>query len=113
MSLPIKKPGFVAPADRWFHDNTREPIRDETLRDGLVRIGAVVTRSGLATTSSKGRYALRRAKNLFASPSNFEASNHLIRQCRIEQRREPSLHRPGGGRLDPTFFAASFCRLTF
>src|SRR5262249_49727814 len=35
------------------------PIRDETLRDGPVRIGAVVTRSGLATTSSKGRYALQ------------------------------------------------------
>lgn len=55
----VEKPGFVAPADRWFQDNTREPIRDETLRDGLVRIGAVVTRAGLATTSSKGRYALQ------------------------------------------------------
>ena len=57
--VAVEKPGFVAPADRWFHDNTREPIRDETLRDGLVRIGAVVTRPGLATTSSKGRYALK------------------------------------------------------
>ena len=57
----VEKPGFVAPADRWFQDNTREPIRDETLRDGLVRIGAVVTRTGLATTSSKGRYALQSA----------------------------------------------------
>src|SRR5438132_1684651 len=27
--------------DRWFEDNTRESIRDETLRDGLVRLGAV------------------------------------------------------------------------
>ena len=55
----VEKPGFVAPADRWFQDNTREPIRDETLRDGLVRVSAVVTRTGLATTSSKGRYALQ------------------------------------------------------
>jgi hypothetical protein len=55
----VEKPGFVAPPDRWFQDNTREPIRDETLRDGLVRVGAVVTRAGLATTSSKGRYALQ------------------------------------------------------
>jgi hypothetical protein len=55
----VEKPGFAAPSDRWFQDNTREPIRDETLRDGLVRIGAVVTRPGLATTSSKGRYALQ------------------------------------------------------
>ena len=55
----VEKPGFVAPADRWFQDNTREPIRDETLRDGLVQIGAVVLRAGLPTTSSKGRYALQ------------------------------------------------------
>ena len=31
----------------------------ETLRDGLIRVGAVVERSGLPTTSSKPRYALR------------------------------------------------------
>ena len=55
----VEKPGFQAPADRWFQDNTREPIRDETLRDGLVRVSAVVTRAGLPTTSSKGRYALQ------------------------------------------------------
>jgi hypothetical protein len=57
----VERPGSGAPPDRWFQDNTREPIRDETLRDGLVRIGAVVTRPGLATTSSKGRYALQSA----------------------------------------------------
>ena len=55
----VERPGFVAPPDRWFQDNTREPIRDETLRDGLMRVGAVITRPGLATTSSKGRYALQ------------------------------------------------------
>ena len=35
----VERPGFAAPADRWFQDNTREPIRDETLRDGLVQVG--------------------------------------------------------------------------
>jgi hypothetical protein len=55
----VKQRGAKAPVDRWFHDNTREPIRDETLRDGLVRIGAVVTCPGIPTTSSKGRYALQ------------------------------------------------------
>lgn len=45
-------------AGRWYASNTREPIRDETLRDGLVRVGAVMERSGLSTTSPKGRYAL-------------------------------------------------------
>lgn len=43
---------------RWYAANTREPIRDETLREGLVRIGAVKERGGLPTTSPKGRYAL-------------------------------------------------------
>jgi len=44
--------------NRWYASNTREPIRDETLRFGLVMIGAVVERQGLPTTSSKPRYAL-------------------------------------------------------
>lgn len=55
----VQKRGSQPPSDRWFQDNTREPIRDETLKDGLVDKGAVVTRPGVATTSSKGRYALQ------------------------------------------------------
>ena len=43
---------------RWYATNTREPIRDETLREGLVRLGAVIEREGLATTSPLPRYAL-------------------------------------------------------
>jgi hypothetical protein len=45
---------------RWYADNTREPIRDETLRDGLVAVGAVLRREDLPTTSGAPRYALRR-----------------------------------------------------
>ncbi len=47
-------------AGRWYAANTREPIRDETLRAGLVPVGAVVERPGLPTTSAKPRYALSR-----------------------------------------------------
>lgn len=43
---------------RWYADNTREPIRDETLRDGLVAVGAVTRREDLPTTSGLPRYAL-------------------------------------------------------
>ena len=43
---------------RWYATNTREPIRDETLREGLVRMGAVKEREGLPTTSPLPRYAL-------------------------------------------------------
>jgi hypothetical protein len=52
-------PRFEAKGKRWYADNSREPIRDETLRDGLIRVGAVAVRAGLATTSGKPRYALK------------------------------------------------------
>lgn len=37
---------------RWYAVNTREPIRDETLRDGLVRTGAAIIRPDLPTMSA-------------------------------------------------------------
>jgi hypothetical protein len=43
---------------RWYSANTRESIRDETLRMGLVLVGAVVERQGIPTTSAKPRYAV-------------------------------------------------------
>lgn len=68
LSEPSAREGYAAdvlkknisiPGRRWYADNTREPIRDETLRDGLVAIGAVTRREDLPTTSSKPRYALK------------------------------------------------------
>jgi hypothetical protein len=54
--------GGVKPsAASWYAPNSREPIRDETLRNGLVSFGAVIERPGLPTTSAKPRYALSRA----------------------------------------------------
>lgn len=47
------------PGTRWYADNTREPIRDETLRDGLVAVGAVIRREDLPTTSGLPRYTLK------------------------------------------------------
>lgn len=47
---------FVEPAERWHAVNTRESVRDETLRDSFLRTGAVIKRE-MPTTSSKGRYA--------------------------------------------------------
>jgi len=43
---------------RWYAVDTREPIRDETLKDGLVATGAVLVRPNVATTSSIPRYTL-------------------------------------------------------
>jgi len=50
-----KRPAEVQ--GRWYQENTREPIRDETIRR-LIELGAVVERPGLPTTSPKPRYAL-------------------------------------------------------
>ncbi|WP_240757005.1 BsuBI/PstI family type II restriction endonuclease [Roseicella aquatilis] len=48
-----------SPEGRWYAENTREPLRDEVIRQGLVPINAMVERAGIATTSPLGRYALQ------------------------------------------------------
>jgi hypothetical protein len=53
-------PGRKIGGKRWYADNTRESIRDETLREGLMQVGAVISKKDLATTSSKGRYRLNK-----------------------------------------------------
>ena len=57
----LRRPKGHIVGTRWYQDNTREGIRDDTLREGLVAIGAVVERPGVPTTSSKPRYALTAA----------------------------------------------------
>jgi BsuBI/PstI restriction endonuclease domain/BsuBI/PstI restriction endonuclease HTH domain len=42
---------------RWYGENTRESIRDETIRT-LVKLGAIIERRDLPTTSPCPRYAL-------------------------------------------------------
>jgi hypothetical protein len=54
----IRSPKGEIKGARWYADNTREGIRDDTLREGLVAIGAVIARGDIPTTSSKPRYAL-------------------------------------------------------
>jgi hypothetical protein len=58
--IDAMKAGFRAAGDRWYEENSREPMRDETIRQGLMTNNAIVEREGLATTSSLPRYALRK-----------------------------------------------------
>jgi hypothetical protein len=44
----------------WYRENSREQIRDETIRQGLIPNNAVMELPGIPTTSSKPRYALRK-----------------------------------------------------
>ncbi len=55
LSLSSKK---IRPYNTWYAVNSREPIRDETIRTGLIPCSAVVERPGIPTTSSKPKYAL-------------------------------------------------------
>lgn len=72
-------------AGRWYSVNTRESIRDETIR-ALINTGAVVERKGIPTTSSKPRYALaadfaalfagsRKGKGLSAAITLWQETN--------------------------------------
>lgn len=54
----LRKRSYEVPGKRWYADNTREPIRDETLREGLVAVGAVIEDKNVPTTSGKPRYSL-------------------------------------------------------
>lgn len=54
------KPGFQPDGKTWYLENSREQIRDETIRQGFIPNNAAVERPGLATTSSVPRYALQK-----------------------------------------------------
>lgn len=58
-SEEASSPGSVPRGKAWYADTTREPIRDETLRQGLVALGAAFDRPDVPTTSPLPRYALK------------------------------------------------------
>ena len=51
---------YSPPGTPWYADNSREQVRDESLRDGLVAKGVVKIDTAIPTTSSQGRYFLAR-----------------------------------------------------
>lgn len=79
----------------WFADTTREPIRDETIGEGLLPIRAMIEREGVPTTSSKGRYALEAhfarlldpglSKEDFVREADQWRSQHLSKTARARQ----------------------------
>lgn len=71
----VLKKNFTPGGQRWYADNTREPIRDETLREGLMEVGVVFSLPGIPTTSGKPRYYLQ---NSFASLFDPELKDELL-----------------------------------
>jgi len=79
----LRKGGDVR--GRWYAVDTREPIRDETLRDGLVRTGAASARKDLPTTSSAPRYALTRSfAALFDPALTGDSLANTIVECQSQ-----------------------------
>ncbi len=66
------QPGFQPRGKTWYRENSREQIRDETIRQGFITNNAVAERPGLATTSGKPRYALRAAFAALFNPGLSE-----------------------------------------
>lgn len=69
-----KKPGFRPEGSRWYADTTREPIRDETIRFGLLHVGAVGKLLGVAVTSSMPIYFLKADFAAIFNPDMDEAT---------------------------------------
>lgn len=46
------RPGYRMPGDRWYADTSKEPIRDDLMRNQLLRLGIMQKLPGYATTAS-------------------------------------------------------------
>ncbi|TPM94690.1 restriction endonuclease [Mesorhizobium sp. B2-1-3A] len=57
----IMKANGKVPGNRWYEDNSREGVRDDTIREAFVVVGAVLDDDTVPTTSGKGRYSLQTA----------------------------------------------------
>jgi hypothetical protein len=68
------KPSKADISGRWYAVNTRESIRDDTIRYALIQNSAVIERTGLSTTSPAGRYALQTDFADLLSPRLDEAT---------------------------------------
>lgn len=51
-ALIAGRPGFRPPGTRWYADNSREPIRDDLLRNQFLRLGIAHRLAGVPTTAS-------------------------------------------------------------
>lgn len=67
-AINCMKPKFHSAGKRWYLDNTRESVRDDTLKKGFIPLGVVIVLEGIPTTSNKGRYALKREFSALFSP---------------------------------------------
>jgi hypothetical protein len=109
----VQKAGSISRGRAWYADTTREPIRDETLRQGLISAGAALDRKDLATTSSKPRYSLTKDFAALFNPAlGGEALDSAIERWRKAHLSASALARieilRAGATLDPSGIEVEF-----
>lgn len=62
-------PGYKA-VGQWYADNTREPLRDDLIRNRAVPIGLILKREGVAPTSPAPIYCLSESFAKLFDPAN-------------------------------------------
>lgn len=70
------KPGFRPAGHRWYADNSRESIRDDLMRNTMLRLGLAHKLSGVAVTSSKPIWYLDRDFAALFSPGLTKSALH-------------------------------------
>lgn len=56
--LACHTPGYKTLGAQWYADNTREPVRDDFIRNRAIPMGLIRKRAGMATTSPAPIYCL-------------------------------------------------------
>jgi hypothetical protein len=108
----VRKPKFASRGPAWYADNTREPIRDETLRQGFITVGATIEDSSVPTTSNKPRYMVTQEFAALFDPSLVDPqleeaiqrwrATHLSKAAlmKVALERAGAAHEPGGVQVE-------------
>jgi hypothetical protein len=89
--------------NRWYADNSREQIRDESIRQGLVPLGAIVEKAGVSVTSPAGRYSLSASFAALFAPK----LKGKVLEAKIDEWRKSSLSPGALARLQLAMRSAS------
>lgn len=83
-------PGYKA-VDQWYADNTREPLRDDLIRNRAIPVGMIVKREGVPTTSPAPIYCLAKSFAELFDPLLDEKSLREVIACWQEQNLDPMI----------------------
>lgn len=76
-------PGYKVSGTQWYADNTREPVRDDYIRNRAIPMGIIKKREGVATTSPAPIYSLATGfAALFDPALSGDALNEAIEAWR-------------------------------